>query len=474
MAQQALKPNENLPAQVDSAPTRDVVFISKATPGNDEFALWLAPRLEAEGYKVFADILSIHLGDRWRKEITGTLQNKAIKMLLCCTDETLAKDGVQEEIGIAEDLVKELSDSRFIMPLKLKKYKKVFGTGELQYVDFENGWAQGLAKLLDELKNQGVPKAAVAKISPEWERYKSRLSLGVEDRSEALTSNWLRITELPDTIRYYEPAGASDLGALQRTCREYAFPTAPYNRGFFAFSSPEEIAEAFSHLGRFDIRIDKPTIEFFENGAVESNIYSREASNLVSSIIRQAWESFCREKGLTEFPYSKQLGFHAGDKVINIGKKLPWGRQGASRSSMLRNIAKGKVWNYGASAIISLWPYPHLRLKARVLFAALDQDKAGPIIDDVDQQFRLRRKVCKSWRNKQWMGRMMAFLELLSGDSASIVLPTSPSSRICIEASPNLFTSPVTTKLPDVLQDDDEELDESTFGNRDLDSEESE
>jgi hypothetical protein len=33
---------------------RDLIFISKATPGDDQFVLWLAPRLEAAGYKVFA------------------------------------------------------------------------------------------------------------------------------------------------------------------------------------------------------------------------------------------------------------------------------------------------------------------------------------------------------------------------------------------------------------------------------------
>jgi len=37
---------------------RDVVFLSKATPGDDEFALWLAPKLEAAGYKVFTDTLA--------------------------------------------------------------------------------------------------------------------------------------------------------------------------------------------------------------------------------------------------------------------------------------------------------------------------------------------------------------------------------------------------------------------------------
>jgi hypothetical protein len=116
---------------------RDVVFISKGTPEDDNFVVWLAPRLEAQGYRVFADILSLDGGDRWRKELTATLQQRAIKMLLCCRDLTLAKTGVQEEIGIAEDLAKELGDPAFIIPLRLERFRKLFGIGELQYIRFD-------------------------------------------------------------------------------------------------------------------------------------------------------------------------------------------------------------------------------------------------------------------------------------------------------------------------------------------------
>ena len=136
---------------------RTVVFISKATPGDDEFALWLAPRLEAAGYTVFADIVTLEPGDRWRKEITNTLQTRTAKMLLCCRDTTLARDNVQEEIGIGLELVKELPDPKFIIPLRLEPYKKVLGIGELQYIDFVRGWASGLGKLLEALKRQKVP-----------------------------------------------------------------------------------------------------------------------------------------------------------------------------------------------------------------------------------------------------------------------------------------------------------------------------
>ena len=31
---------------------RDTIFLIKASPIDDEFALWLAPKLEAEGYRI--------------------------------------------------------------------------------------------------------------------------------------------------------------------------------------------------------------------------------------------------------------------------------------------------------------------------------------------------------------------------------------------------------------------------------------
>jgi len=60
------------------------VFISKGTPEDDDFVLWLAPRLEAAGYIEFADILNIDVGDRWLRKVTDTLQNPAVTMLLGC------------------------------------------------------------------------------------------------------------------------------------------------------------------------------------------------------------------------------------------------------------------------------------------------------------------------------------------------------------------------------------------------------
>lgn len=453
-------------AQLDE---RNLIFISKGTPDDDDFTLWLAPRLEAAGYEVFADILCLKFGDRWRKILTNTLQQKAVKMLLCGRDTTLAKNGVQEEIGIAEDLSRELPDTRFIVPLKLERYKRLFGIGELQYVDFEKSWAEGLDGLLKFLEEEGVPKNPNQKVNPEWEGYRTRRSIKLSDEPEALTSNWLRISSIPDTIKYYVPTGAVSIGAFNAASKNSKFPIHYHNRGVLTFLNFEEVSEHFSGVTPLELACETNTLDFDQIGMPEIGLAANDAHNILVASFRQAWDLFCREQSLVEYAYSAQTGFHMGDTQIAVGKRVPWGKQGSKRSAMLRNAAKGKVWNFGATAIASLWPYPHFKIKTRVLFSELKGEKqSGPIIDSVDQQFRLRRTVCKGWRNKQWHGRLLAFLELLSGDSAFIKLKLSPSEMLTVVAEPLAFTSPVTTELPDELDDDFDEIDASVLEGSDI------
>ena len=58
----------------------------------------------------------------------------------------------------------------------------------------------------------------------------------------------------------------------------------------------------------------------------------------------------------------------------------------------------------------------------------------------------------------------MAFIELLSGDSSFIALPMSETAFVRVEAAPILFSSPVSTDLPNRMGYEDEEADSSTLG----------
>lgn len=224
---------------------RDTIFISKATPGDDEFALWLATRLEGEGYRVFADILNIHVGDEWRRKITDVLRNKTVKMLLCCSNQTLGRRGVTEEIGIAEEVAKKINDENFILPLRLRSFNKVFGIGELQYINFEDQWSDGLDKLLESLNRYEVPKDSDHKINPNWATYQRRQAVKLEDKPEILTTNWLSILSIPDKLLYIAPSRPNDIHMFQRLAKTFRYPIVDFGNGFITFATATELNEYF-------------------------------------------------------------------------------------------------------------------------------------------------------------------------------------------------------------------------------------
>ncbi len=445
-----------------SPPPRDTIFVSKATPGDDAFTLWLAPRLEAAGYKVFADILNLEPGDGWRLKITNALQHSAIKMLLCCSDQTLQRPGVIEEIEIGSDLVKSLNDPNFIIPLKIQRYKKLFGIGSKQYVDFEHGWANGLIELLQALERQNVPKVSQGHIHPNWALYQRRRSITLRDEPETLTSNWLRILSVPDDLRFVKVKGFGGHSAIQSLDRAFPYAAIPHAGGFLTFASPLDFEEHLSGIGRFEQTGTIPYSEFVESGWEEIGIEPQESSRMIVNLLRQSWEQHCKREGFLEREYANGLAQVVSDDKIGIGRHVSWGRQGQVRRSMLRNIARGKVWEYGVSAQPSLFPFPHYRLKSRVLFSEADGDTKGVIIADHRTQHRLRRSICSGWRNKQWHGRLMAFIELLAGDSPYVSLAAGANSAVLVDGMPIQGTSPVTARQTNRQNEDEGEPDEST------------
>ena len=130
---------------------------------------------------------------------------------------------------------------------------------------------------------------------------------------------------------------------------------------------------------------------------------------------------------------------------------------------MLRNVAKGKLWEFGVSAKASTFPFPHYRLKSRVLFSDIDDKKVPTRINDHRAQHRLRRSIAGSWRNKAWHGRLMAFLEVLAGDSPYIALSLGTGVHVQVDAMPIQATSPVSARQTNKLGEDGEEIDVTTL-----------
>lgn len=445
---------------------RTKLFISKATPGDDAFTLWLATRLEAEGYEVFADILDLDAGDAWRRKITANLQKQSVKMLLCCSDETLQRDGVLEEIEIAKDLTRSLNDPNFIIPLKLKPFEKLFGIAGLQYIDFEQSWAEGLVKLLKSLERQNVPKLVTPTIQSGWADYQRRMAIKLVAEPEVLTSNWLRIMNVPDELNFIAPKGMTSPGAMKKLSVEFPYPIVPFENGFITFAETADFEEHFGSMGTFERRGSVDFRAFSKDGWPEQDIEYFVSGRMISNLLRQAWEAHVKKQGFHPHDFANGTALIVSQGQIALNKRVPWGRQGDRRLSVLRNKSKGKIWEYGISAQPSLFPFPHFRLKGRVLFSEVDAKMRTKIIDDHRIQHKFRRSVCGSWRNRAWHGRLMAFMELLAGESPYVTLPVGMGHHILIDASPIQATSPVTARNTTLLGEDAEEVDDTTLGGR--------
>ncbi|MDM9649253.1 toll/interleukin-1 receptor domain-containing protein [Rhizobium sp. S163] len=200
---------------------RDTVFIIKSSPVDDEFTLWLAPKLEAEGYQVFADVLTLMPGERWRREITRALRHRAVKVLLLCRDSSLEDTGIHDDLDIALEVGKEIGDQRFVIPLRMETFRKIKGLGDTVPVDFVRNWGEGLLKLVDTLQRQKVPRSTDVPINPNWEIFRRLGAVPIIDIPERLTSNWLRVAEAPDFIRYFECSGVINKARIQGAIDSY-------------------------------------------------------------------------------------------------------------------------------------------------------------------------------------------------------------------------------------------------------------
>jgi hypothetical protein len=270
---------------------------------------------------------------------------------------------------------------------------------------------------------------------------------------------------MPDDIHYYETVGSLREDALKRRISRLSYSAVQHGRNLIAFADPRDIEDSFEGVASLRLRTSVSVTKFVDEGIPEVGLRGRDASNMMTHMIRDSWERLCRDRGMISYGYSGAEGFHISSEQAANGFRVPWGRQGGGRrSSMLRNVARKHVWKYGVTAIPRLWPFWHVRLKARVLFAEDNGTPEGKPIDDPKKMHRLRRSGCKGWRNKQWHGRLLAFLEIMSEDSAYIRVPVAPGHNMLLSSEPVLFTSPVSTRLPDTSDADGEEADESTLG----------
>ncbi|MEQ1679693.1 MAG: toll/interleukin-1 receptor domain-containing protein [Nitrospira sp.] len=447
---------------------RPAIFISHANPEDNEFTVWLGAHLSAAGYEVWADVLKLRGGEDWARKLEKALRERAYKVLLVGTPWGVEKQGVRNEIQIACEVAKKIADDAFIIPLRLQTYDSPFQVVQAQYIDFMNGWGQGLSSLLETLDSYKVPclQSVHAESVQNWRGVQLSKARTTQPISQTLISSWLLIADWPNSIKYYEFQGAGAEDQAKALSAHSEWPTTLFGRGFFAFADIQDFIRGQDAPGRLSQEKQWWVPYFLENGDHDRRIGKREAENIVSNLTKLAVEKKLEDSQLARYELSAGVsawwvptGLIADEKVSFKWQDGPSGRRNLT-GEVTSGIRKHK-WHYGISVKPRVSDKPHVKIVSRVIFS----ENGLMALDDAKAMHRLRRSVTKSWRNDRWRDLLLAFLYWFSKGERHIVFPTGSSSGIKAEVPPISMVCPVSIKAEEtgMSEDIDAEADDPVF-----------
>lgn len=445
---------------------RSAIFISHAAPEDNAFALWLGAKLAALGYEVWADVLSLRGGDDWQRKLEGALRHRAAKVLLAANPRAVDKQGVRNEIQIASDVARKIGDQEFIIPLRLAPFETPFLIAHAQYIDFERGWAVGLAELLGVLEEtykvprQGTDESAI------WREVQLIHGRTVSATPERLTSNWLAIEQLPSVLWFFGfRAGAEQSG--QAGLINTPWPFAPFREGFLTFAGMEEVQKHFGPDLPLTQQGDRSVSDFLADGWATFEISRLDARNKFSDLARQALESALRARGLQAYALSS---FHTawwGPLDVAPRGKVAFRWADISGLRQIQGVSEKRRmnWHFGISVAARTAPIRHVRVIGRLIFT---EDGRKPF-DDVAKMHRLRRSFAKTWRNARWRDMLLAFLYWVTDGGEQWRVPVAGAAALVLRLPPVSWMAPIRMPLdaeaPEADDDDpsdDEGVDRDT------------
>jgi TIR domain len=437
---------------------RELLFISHANPEDNEFAKWLTVRLAAEGYPVFCEIFDFLGGEDAWKSVQTVLRERTIKFLFVLSEVSNEKDGARNELNQSIQIAKKHGFEDFIIPLKIDEFPHHDVCIELQRIisiEFYNGWANGLSKLLEKLQKQSIPKSD--KFTPEavssWWRNRFNADAGLREEPEELLSNWFEIDTMPSKFYHhqYQPF-VKDIEDFDKS--NQIFPYRKHSNGVISCANADDFpdyTQIFSNTRFYyldSLLQDKHTKDFID---------SRETRDILIDLFRQAWEKKLIACGLET--YEMASGSLAGyfvkdqvpkDKLFFTGvdnKKTHRGVVGfktTKKDSETGVSIKKRYWHYGISAKAFMRSTKYFAVNSHVLFS----DDGSVIWIDKDKMHKAKMRQCADWWNDEWRDRMLAVMEFLANGEDEIQIILSSDFSVNIAKSPTIFTSPVSFDDP--------------------------
>lgn len=418
---------DSLPDQQGGQPEgeRDHLFVSYA--GEDvALAEWLTLKLSSEGYRVWCDRFKLLGGESYPKDITKAIRDRTFRFLALLSRSSVLKDNPLKERTLAQAIARERAEE-FILPLNvdgIKSSEVDFQSADIVWIPFYESWSRGLAQLLKKLGQISTPrdKPTGLQAVSQWllsDRY-------VVNKPETLSSNLVRVIEIPSRISRFEFEGTESFKALAKVW--------PYFRqnaktAWSFFPPPSETTVGFKERASLEVGRDREGLPF---KSVEA----------ASQLIRNSITVYCRSRGLffdegsgeVYFPHgllpNGWLSFvqYSGEqtRVKLVGERTFRVRLGIRQRSRYHLSA-------GFDPYLARFGGPTVSISLGVRWTDLEEMPVSPATAQ-----RRRKALTKSWWNHEWLSRLTALLYWLSEGRDSILIGHADSGSLAISARPIL------------------------------------
>lgn len=416
---------------------KDKIFISHATPVDNEFAAWLATKLELFGYNVWVDIRTLNPSVDFWEEIETTIREETVKFVFVVTHESSSgkRDGVKKELAIA-DRVRKQNDKDFIVPLRIDDISFDDFPSEilrLNGIDFHNNWGKGLINLMDYLEKSNIPKKSnidyeISNAIQRWKGAKTSIKSEPIQTKSFYYSNVFPLY-LPKMLYIYPNVD------LEHIFKSKFIPYVKIESVIVTLACPNCISKYFGE--NLDVySYDFESMIYSDDNIIVVNQEIKKPSRLCMNLLNWNIDNMFSMKGLYRYKFTSgartknKYYFKSGTKSKRHPSSRPKNLSGRYRS--INN------WHYSLSSYYVKSPQPGILLRSHMVFT----DKNKNPLDD-SRQITARRNKGRLLFNKEWRDLLKSAVYFLAEGKDTI------SSNLCcdenqliIHSKPYMFTSP--------------------------------
>jgi hypothetical protein len=397
---------------------RNIIFISHATPQDNEFSIWLASRLEMLGYKIWLDKNYLLGGEKIWQTIQNIIRNESAKLLLVCSNNIIdvngnLKDGINKEMLFAEGIAKEHKIEDFIIPLKIdnSSYNAVIGLNILNHIEFSDSWADGLKQLLKKLAKDSVPKenkdSSSLNAFSEWYENEYTSDCFICKKTDIFYSSWWKIKTLPEKVYMHKFPFRSTAYAIRNINSNIPI----FQNANCIYSFEKKLKLLTDQLtGETQHTVQEYSVNDIVDGKRE------EVINGFKKLLSNILEKLFRKMGLKSYYLSGKTAYFVPKYENSKRTVFVYPNTNQKMSKGLMGSFFDINWHYGISFRTITDSFLGYALKAHLIFT---KDGINPI-NDKNKQHSSRRKKGSAFFNKHWMDMQFAFIERLKDKDSKI------------------------------------------------------